>query len=412
MATNTTDLAGDNFLSDLFKCVSAEALKRENIEKYDLKIYGSEDKIEQYGSDIAFIDISAETFEAEKREYNLVLKYGHTQKNVRNKVPVTEGFRREIEVYSKLIPCFQKFLDEKNLPSLSILPKCFLTKFSESDEIIVLENLKKQGYHTYNRKSPMNKSHIKKVLETYAQWHALSFALEDQNDQDYQDIKNDFLPNPWQGYLRNQLGELIDIGQETLYAILEANGENNLLMKYKQKIGHAKARTVLMDLMDMEESASVVLHGDCWNNNFLFKYQDNDRKKSICTKVALIDFQMTSLRSPIFDLSYLIYTVASKKELRHFKQLIEHYYFHLANHIRALGSSPEKLFPFSSFKIHWRRYGAYGAILSPFIAMYCFIDKEDTADFGVCQTLRNATTKNKYMKRVVAVARHFAEFEF
>lgn len=92
----------EDLLTDLFKCVSVEALKNENIQKYDLKIYGSEDKIEQYGSDIAFIDITAENFEADKRTYNLVLKYGHTQKNIKSKVPIREGFKREIEVYSKV----------------------------------------------------------------------------------------------------------------------------------------------------------------------------------------------------------------------------------------------------------------------------------------------------------------------
>jgi len=102
------DLNSANFLSDLFKCVSVEALRRDNIEKYDLKIHGSEDKIEQYGSDIAFIDITAETFQSEKLEYYLVLKYGHTQKNVHNIVPVREGFKREIEIYSTVsfIHCY------------------------------------------------------------------------------------------------------------------------------------------------------------------------------------------------------------------------------------------------------------------------------------------------------------------
>lgn len=101
MATGN-DFSTEQLLTDLFKCVSVEALKNENVEKYDLKVYGTEDKIEQYGSDIAFVDISAETFDAEKRQYNLVLKYGHTQKNIRNRVPIRDGFKREIEVYSKV----------------------------------------------------------------------------------------------------------------------------------------------------------------------------------------------------------------------------------------------------------------------------------------------------------------------
>lgn len=119
----------------------------------------------------------------------------------------------------------------------------------------------------------MNIPHIKLVLEAYAQWHALSFAMEDQRNEKYLKFKKHFVSNPWQNYMRNQLGELIDIGQEALYAILEQNGEIDLLNRYKQKIGNAKARTVLMDLMEKKEDMAVILHGDSWNNNFLFKYQ-------------------------------------------------------------------------------------------------------------------------------------------
>ncbi|ERL88330.1 uncharacterized protein LOC109536886 [Dendroctonus ponderosae] len=399
----------EDLLTDLFKCVSVEALKNENIQKYDLKIYGSEDKIEQYGSDIAFIDISAENFEAEKRMYNLVLKYGHTQKNIKSKVPIREGFEREIEVYSKLVPCYQRFQQQKNLSPLAIVPKCFLTKFSNNDEIIVLENLKIMGYHTHNRKRAMDVNHIKLILEAYAQWHSLSFALYDQKDDEFLEIKSHFLSNPWKNYFPNQLGEMIDIGQNALYTILEENDEMELLQKFQQKICNANARTALMDLMEINENAAVILHGDCWNNNFLFKYRDGDLKSNICIEVQLLDFQMASWRSPVFDLSLLLYCVASETELDRFKELLDHYYFHLSHNIKKLGSNPEKIFPFRTLKNHWNKYSVYGAILSPFIAMYSFIDKEDTADFGVCQTLKKTTLKPEYMERVIAVARHFVE---
>ncbi|CAG9766123.1 unnamed protein product [Ceutorhynchus assimilis] len=405
------DFTTEELLNDLYKCVSAEALKKENIEKYDLKIYGTEDKIEQYGSDIAFIDISAENFDSDKRIYNLVLKYGHTQKNIRNRIPIRDGFKREIEIYSKLIPCYQRFQQDKGVSIFSSTPKCFLTKFSESDEIIVLENLKRMGYDVHTREKPMNINHIKLILEAYAEWHALSLALEDQKDEEYLEIKLHFTENPWKTYLDNQLGEMIDVGQNSLYAILEENGHMDLLRKYKNKLGNENARTILTDLMEAKENVSVVLHGDCWNNNFLFNYEDDDLKKKNCKKVALLDFQMSSLRSPVFDLSHLLYSVASHKELRHFRELIDHYYFYLCSHIKQLGSNPEKVFPFRTLKLHWRKYSAYGAVLSPFIAMYCYMDKENTADFGVCQTLKNATTKQKYMKKVIDVASHFVECE-
>lgn len=120
---------------------------------------------------------------------------------------------------------------------------------------------------------------------------------------------------------------------------------------------------------------------------------------------------MASLRSPIFDLSHFIYSVASDKELRHFAELVDHYYFHLSAHLKKFGCDPEKIFPSRTLKTHWRKYSAYGAVLNPFITMYCFIDRENTADFGVCQNLKQATIKHPFMKRVIDVARHFVEYD-
>ncbi|XP_050305769.1 uncharacterized protein LOC126742931 [Anthonomus grandis grandis] len=407
-----SDFTTEQLLSDLFKCVSVEALKNENIQKYDLKIYGTEDKIEQYGSDIAFVDISAENFNEERRDYNLVLKYGHTQKNVRNKVPIRDGFKREIVVYTRLIPCYQRFQQEKNIRPLDFIPKCFLTKYSDTDEIIVLENLKSMGYETQDRHKPMNLSQIKLVLEAYAEWHALSFALEDQKDPEYLEITKSFRLNPWKPYFQNQLGEMIDFAQQSLYAILEQNGETTLLEKYRNLVGCDSARIVLTELMSASEDTAVILHGDCWNNNFLFKCEDNDAKKTSSAKVAMFDFQMSSIRSPVFDLSHFIYSVASDEELLHFIELMEHYYFHLSQNLTKLGSDPEKIFPFETLILHWKKYSAYGAVLCPFIMMYCFIDKQDMADFGVCQTLKNATLKIDYIRRTMAVAKHFVECDF
>ncbi|KAJ8957799.1 hypothetical protein NQ314_006474 [Rhamnusium bicolor] len=106
----------------------------------------------------------------------------------------------------------------------------------------------------------------------------------------------------------------------------------------------------------------------------------NDVKTSP-TKVAILDWQMSSLRSPVFDISYLVYSTGSGVELEKFDELLEFYYDSFSNFLKELGSNAEEIFPYSSLKEHWRKYALFGLLMAILCLPIILCDKEDVVAF-------------------------------
>ncbi len=97
---------------------------------------------------------------------------------------------------------------------------------------------------------------------------------------------------------------------------------------------------VQIDSIDTVESCgplACILHGDYWNNNMLFKY-DDDGKTPIALK--MIDFQVVRIGHPLSDVLYFLY-ISAKPETRNqnMTDLLRHYYNTLTADLRLLGIS-------------------------------------------------------------------------
>jgi aminoglycoside phosphotransferase (APT) family kinase protein len=97
------------------------------------------------------------------------------------------------------------------------------------------------------------------------------------------------------------------------------------------------SEVVLVDTLESSGPLACVVHGDYWNNNMLFKY-DDDGKKPIALK--MIDFQIVRIGHPLSDVLYFLYT-STRPEIRarYMKFLLRHYYDTLTADLRLLGIS-------------------------------------------------------------------------
>lgn len=136
-----------------------------------------------------------------------------------------------------------------------------------------MENLRTQGYSVHEKSIPLDLNHLHVMLKAYAEWHALSFALKDQKPQEYAELTKNLDESPFKNFFRTMFGTLLDHTQNQLFVMLEEKGEVELLQKYKNLLGNEKGSIVLEKVVDEPEEVSVVLHGDCWNNNLMFKYE-------------------------------------------------------------------------------------------------------------------------------------------
>lgn len=80
----------------------------------------------------------------------------------------------------------------------------------------------------------------------------------------------------------------------------------------------------MVELASAKSPLSAICHGDCWVNNFLYRYDPEDRQHVL--EVALIDFQLIRYSSIALDIANLLYCCTTK-QLRdeHMEELLSFY---------------------------------------------------------------------------------------
>lgn len=371
-------------------------LKSENIVDLSLNIVGSSEKGDGYVGDIIFVQASGILENNQTKNYDLVLKCSKRSKALRENSPVKETFLNEIYVYKYVLPYFTQFQLDKGVKNIfKSFPKCYGTVVGDDYEIIVFENLKKNGYDLWTKKDPLTRRHLSLVLGEYAKHHATSLALQEQRPEEYSRLANGlqdvFKKFSESGNVRsmfeNSITEVIELLQD------EMDEKEILKFKnFKDQIDY-----ILNDLMITPDGAKVLIHGDCWNNNFMYKchvsflcyikrlvfkfgFQDND--KNFPSDVAIIDWQISKSSSPIFDLSYFLFACTSEEDLNDVETLLEEYYEKLTQHLKQLGSDSSILYPIDQFFKEWKENCKFGILMSSLIMKVCSTEKDEVVDLA------------------------------
>ncbi|KAI4466588.1 hypothetical protein MML48_2g00002818 [Holotrichia oblita] len=287
----------------------------------------------------------------------LFLKYPTGLKLFENDVDVDKFYENEVIFYDKVCTIYNKFLKDKNQVSkLENVPNSYRTS---AKTVVVLEDLKHKGYQLFNRFKFMNDQHIRLVLKSFAKFHGTSFAFKDQRRIEYDELTSAI----WPSLFANQ-------SEDSMYMKMNRNEMERTLNKFDPlKDKHLLDRCnvdvlfkALRKLVYTPDEYSIIIKGDCWLNNMMFLYKDDDKDNPI--DVMQLDWQLIEVSSPIYDISYFFYTVASEEALSKLDDYLRFYHTELSEQIRKLGSDPELLYPFSVFEMEWKRYCTYGFALA------------------------------------------------
>ncbi|XP_056634448.1 uncharacterized protein LOC130443715 [Diorhabda sublineata] len=362
------------------KCWLSKIFESINFEKYEIKIKRN-DKASGYMSSIIFVTIQ----NGSTSTIDLVIKKSSDVKSIRETVEVRKFFFREIFMYETIFPIFAKLEKDKIVDEkFDSYPKYLNSLILDDTEIILMENLAKSGYKMWNRKINMDMNHCKIVLKAYAKLHSLSFALKDQNRTVYNSVTSnveDLLKN-WISF--PSLKDYINGHKDAVLKTLQDHGDSLLSEFYKEELDDIY--NVTKRILNINEDQVVFTHDDNWNNNYLFKYKDSCDHP---IAVSIIDWQMSSLRSPIFDVSKFLYSVCSKKELDRLEDLLRYYYFCFAEHLTNLGSCPENLFSFSDFQRHWKTFSLFGIIGSTMVMKITLLDEDEAPSINELENGKN-----------------------
>ncbi|GJQ82639.1 hypothetical protein Trydic_g19657 [Trypoxylus dichotomus] len=342
--------------------------------------------------------------------FRIFIKYALDVKSTES-VPIDKLYACETYFYDTVYPAYQRFLAEKQLENVfHHVPKCYGT--SEKDGIVALENLKHKGFTMYDRRKVMDRPHLEIVLRTFAKFHAVSFAFKDQQRKRYQEL------------IDNSYGDFFS-------KVMEVDGSvqmvtttiNNFLEKLdavKDKWILDKCENLVEKLLRVMSSPkscvkeySILTQGDCWCNNIMFTYSDDSHKNP--TDIVLIDWQMLREATPVFDISYFFYTIASQEGLDNLDHYLEIYYQELRERIKDLGSDPDELYPLHVFRKECKEHLKYGFAMA-FMLVRMMLSAEDEVvsmeglDFANAEDLQKMYPKLKredeFIWRMKALAEH------
>lgn len=180
-------------------------------------------------------------------------------------------FEKESKFYLSLLPELNSVLNEIGLRDLKF-PKCPYASLEKYKEIIFLEDLRPRGFKMFDRKKGMDKAHIALLMQELARLHAASILLQAKTPDEDLTVRYSCLKKGWAYFFNNS---------ETLLKVLESQVKNSreMLIKFG---GYERAVTwidtiILPRLVEIFEEQmennkyKVVGHGDCWNNNILFR---------------------------------------------------------------------------------------------------------------------------------------------
>lgn len=231
---------------------------------------------------------------------------------------------------------FREFEESKGViieeNGFSEYPKCYRTLDTEPNECLFLEDLSQRSFSIVDKSTEtLSADHVNLVMRTLGKYHAISFALNDQQPEKFKklasNLKEMFLESTddtFQQYFNKQAHTALDTvtSEEDIHL-------HTKLKKFLEK----EAMDIMMETLNLENigSAVVISHGDTWQNNIMFKYDKNGKSNEI----SLLDWQISRLASPIHDIVYFMFT-STTKELRdiHYNNFLQTYHDSLSTHIQ------------------------------------------------------------------------------
>lgn len=185
---------------------------------------------------------------------------------------INKTYQNEKYFYDELLPIFEDLQDTFLKQRIfSAVPECYLTIVSgqEAPEII-LEDLTDKDYYVLEKHFFFGKDHLELVLKQYGKFHALSFFFKYKFPNKFDEYTEKFT---------NVFSEMKDMNifTDSLQLIfnqcynLFSNDADEVLRNALETYSQNGVSTYFKSL-EYSGNNSVFLHGDCWSNNIMFKY--------------------------------------------------------------------------------------------------------------------------------------------
>ncbi|CAH1101893.1 unnamed protein product [Psylliodes chrysocephalus] len=320
------------------------------------------------------------TLDNGENKLELILKSAQQKDTFRKVAPIRRAYLREIYLYENVFVVFKKYQDDHNIAdTFDCYAKIYESSTVEENECLILENLKVKGYQLWNRKIYMNTEHISAVLKEYGKFHAISMAMRHKNVELYEKLTEDIKVGIWL-----EKDETWDARVKYIKSVMvvghEAVKDSTDLKEFLKKVEDSLPDLIHKELRTPEYQQALV-HGDCWCNNIMFKYE-NELDKTKPSSLRIVDWQISSENSPAFDFCYFFLIHSTKEVLDDYQSYMKLYYESFSQHLKSFDCDPNEVFPYARFEKHVNRYMLYGMFISFVIMRIMICDSDEAPDFS------------------------------
>jgi hypothetical protein len=241
------------------------------LKKCTLEIVGTSSKGDGYLGDVNFVEVNGRTSTNEEKFYNFAIKSSKNSLPLRKMMPIEVMSQNEIYFYNRVLPTFVEFQEEKGIEEpFNQAPKYYDSVILQNMEVLILENMKRNGYCLHDRTKPMNREHIRKVMQTYGKYHAVSFALRDQKPDVFKALGEGL-----RDVMKTTDAEAV-LKEFRFFVDLHKIAKEKIQPELAEKLTEVP---LTADSTDPDDPFAVIVHGDCETNNFLFKYEVKRNEK-------------------------------------------------------------------------------------------------------------------------------------
>lgn len=234
-----------------------------NIEEYDTIVTRGSQKGDNYLSDIFRIKIIRRSGDP----LNLIMKIALPEMKIRAHTSINKIFNREIFVYAEMLPTLIQFQEDCGLREEDRFSFAKLYKGcgEEMNEILIMEDLSAKGFRMYDRHNSYDYDHARLCTETLARAHACMIVLKDKNPSFYQMVEkysasmSEF----------NVMESFCVKSKSVIHDVCQGEPYYDRMMMLSETMFEDFEKFMKPDIV---APYSIMCHGDCWCNNFLFQY--------------------------------------------------------------------------------------------------------------------------------------------
>ncbi|KAK3894911.1 hypothetical protein Pcinc_001359 [Petrolisthes cinctipes] len=268
-------------------------------------------------------------------------------------------FEKEVNFYEKILPDLNHILNNAGQESLRI-PELFHSSLEENNELVFLSDLRRKGFVMVDKFKGQDEAHVRLALKELSRLHASSILLQAKAPDTNLTERYPSLNKDW----RNCTGEK----KERLHQIFSGRYDNAIviLKGCERHTVAAWVERILPNVVDLFQEQftkippfEVICHGDFWNNNMLFRYNEVGDP----VEVMIVDHQGSRVASPAIDLVHFLYT-GLRGDIRRAKlqDFLGVYYNTFSSVVEAGGMAVP--FTLSELKQEFRKRMMYGLLFS------------------------------------------------